>query len=228
MKLVYVIMTTYNREKSAKATLKGLVDHLKYPNLKWIIADDGSGWDYQLSLRDYLSSHTDDEIHITNANRKGVGCSKNLALRKAFAETPYVFLLEDDWVLDSDLDLVPHVKAMEENTDVGMIRFGYLSTGLSMEYVGRSGVGYLKLIRNSFPYVYSGQVSLRKKSWYDAHGFHKEGVSPGEEELDFCFRFNAGDPSWPDIFWPANIPVFWGPFKHMDFGISLNHISPEG
>lgn len=227
MNLLSVIMTTYNREQSAKATLEGLVKHLKYPKLHWIIADDGSPEPYRQGLENYLKSLTSDEVSVTNAARKGVGHSKNLALNLAFTKSKYVFLLEDDWVLDSDLDLVPHMQAMEENTDVGMVRFGYLSTGLTLEYVGRSGVGYLKLIRNSHAYVYSGQVSLRQKSWYEAHGFHKEGLAPGEEELDFCFRFNAGEPSWPDIFWPANIPVYWGPFKHVDFGISLNGVVPE-
>jgi len=49
---------------------------------------------------------------------------------------------------------------------------------------------YWDLQPASAMYIYSGQVSLRHKRWYDAVGYHAEGIQAGQEEEDMCRRYN--------------------------------------
>lgn len=218
---VCVIITTYKRTAIACQTLQGLRDHLIYPDLIWLIADDGSEPEHIQALKDVLGP--DRSVLITNAERGGVGRSKNLALQEAFKYTPYIFMTEDDWWLDSDLDLKPHVKCLMDRKDVGMIRFGFLGGPMDAHLEDMNGPFsyYLTLKQGSGVYVYSGQISLRHKRFYNACGYHAEGVPPGVEEEEFCHRYNA-TPDAPLILWPSVYAPAWGPFANIGMGASLN------
>lgn len=224
--LVYVVMTTYKRTELAAQTLQALKKNLKYPHLAWHIADDGSGKDHIDTLVNIVGSAT-----ITDAQRGGVGKSKNLALTVAFRQTPYVFLLEDDWELIIPLDLEPHVKLLRDVPTAGMVRFGFLGGHMEAEYDDWNGpfTPYWKLKPGSGMYVYSGQVSLRHKRFYDALGLHKEGIAAGEEEEELCWRYNQiKNP--PDIFWSGHYAcTIWNsPFQNIGLGEkSLNAVKPE-
>lgn len=227
--LVTVIITTYDsgsgqRTPPALQTIGALKQFLQYPALAWIIADDGSHLNHLNTLRELLP-----EALVTNAARGGVGKSKNLALAEAFKQSPYVLLLEDDWVLRDLFDLTPHMKLLEDHTDIGMIRFGYLGGGMTANFEGDSLYSYWRLTRGSGVYIYSGQVSLRHERFYRTVGWHKEGISPGEEELEMCIRFNATDNA-PDIVWPARFgcELNCGPFLNVGMGsLSTNGVRPE-
>jgi len=58
-------------------------------------------------------------------------------------------------------------------------------------------------------------------------GYHQENVSPGEEELEMCKRFNGTDNA-PDILWPGEYcPMLnCSPFKNIGMDFSLNAITP--
>lgn len=223
--LVSVIMTTYNRTEIARQTLRYLRQNLQYENLAWIIADDGSAEGHIEAL---LSELDGLPVQVTNAQRKGVGKSKNLALELAFKSSPLILLLEDDWLLSEPFNLNVYADTLVSQPTVGMIRFGYLSTELTADFVGYNDMSYWRIRQGSGVYCYSGQISLRHKRWYDKVGYHKEGVTPGEEELEMCIRYNA-TPDAPYILWPGNVHPHFGCsiFKNIGMGQSLNNILPE-
>jgi len=227
--LLGIVMTTYNREEVAKQTLLSLKRNLLYDEGRrfWVIADDGSPDGYVDRLKAVLGD--DEPVYVTNALRKGVGVSKNLALKLAFEHTPVVFLTEDDWCLTEPVDARVFYDTLVSNPQVGMIRCGYLSTDISAKLVGFNSMTYLQLDQGSGVYVYSGQCSFRSKVWVEKVGYHKEGVSPGEEELEMCQRYNATKNA-PLILWPGNMGFHFqcSPFKNIGMDFSLNATQPEG
>lgn len=220
--LVYVCMTTYTRTETAIKTLQALVENLHYPTLAFHIADDGTGGNHIDRLLEAVGPTY--KTSATDAGRKGVGKSMNIALDYIFQHTPVVLMMEDDWLLQKPLYLEVPVAVLMNHTTVGMIRYGWLSTGIRSELVGLEGRCWWKLIHNSHQYVYSGQVSLRHQRMYDFWGFHSEGVNAGQQELDYCL--NVSQKPGMDILWPSDGALNHGYFAHIG-DESLNAVQPE-
>jgi glycosyltransferase involved in cell wall biosynthesis len=226
-----IIVTTYNRPSTAVPTIISLRDNLVYDDGPrfWIIADDGSPTAYIDQLKGLLPN---EQVFVTNANRHGVGASKNIALRQAFISTRLVLLLEDDWCLADKFNITSYADLLIANPRVGVIRLGYLSHGIKADLVGDvEGYGpmcYWRIVPNSDQYAYSGQISLRSVNWYNTIGYHQEGVNPGAEELNMCGRYNTS-PNPPEILFPANIASHFqcSPFKNIGMNASLNNVQPE-
>jgi hypothetical protein len=235
---VYIIMTTYDRgdgtrTKIAAESAESIAERLVYPNLRWIITDDGSSnhEEHVRIISDSILKHAPEtSIEVFNINRQGVGVAKNTALQRAFNETPIVLLTEDDWFLTETFDLLPYVQLLLDHIDVGIIRLGYLGGDMQARLVEYNGITFWRLLQGSGVYVYSGQISLRHQRFYDAVGFHNEGMSPGEEELAMCFRYNSagGGANAPyNIFPTWNCPVLnRGIFTNIGLGNSTNAIIP--
>lgn len=218
-----IVFTTYNRAQTAVPALKALAG-LRYDgDIRLWLCDDGTGSAYT----DSLCSVCPVPVTVIDAGGRGVGHSKNLGLARAFAETDTVLLMEDDWVLQRDLDVNAYVKCLRQTPDLGIIRLGWLSVDISARLVGVDGVCYWDLVPDSGVYGCSGQVSLRHKRFYDVVGYHGLGMSPGEEELDMCSRWNRCKS--PRIFWPADIPCGLGKgvFANNGLGVSLNRSRPR-
>lgn len=230
MESIAVIMTTYDdgsgkRTSVASRTLVSLFNYLKYPSLNWIVADDGSQGDHIASVCKSIPV----EVQVTNAERGGVGKSKNLALREAFKVSPLVLLLEDDWELIKPLNLEKHAEVLLKHEDVGIIRLGYLGGTMDASYEDFGEGKYCwRLKRGTGVYIYSGQVSLRHERFYKSVGWHNESTSPGEEELEMCKRFNATENA-PDNLWPGEYGCTMnaGPFINIGLDVSLNQVVPE-
>jgi glycosyltransferase involved in cell wall biosynthesis len=227
--IVNIIITTYNRIETLIPTIRGLKKNLIYDNLQWIIADDGSNTDYFDLISAELPVYT-----TTQANRRGVGVSKNIALTAAFKISPFVLLLEDDWELVQPLHLDKHVLVLEQQKEVGMIRLGYLGGEMEAVYKDWSGdfTAYWGLKPASGQYVYSGQVSLRHKRFYDVVGYHDEGVGAGAEEEGMCHRYNDlhnQGVKVPWILWPGEYGCVMnaGPFINIGLDKSLNGVIPQ-
>lgn len=224
--LVSIVITTYKRTAVALATIKALQENLYYTGeLHWIVSDDGSAEEHREAIKGALPASAE----VFNVNRAGVGQSKNVALGAAFARSPYVLLMEDDWQLTQRLDLHPPVSVLKNNEQIGMVRYGYLGGGMLAHLEDLDGpcTPYWVLQRGSGVYIYSGQVSLRHQRFYKAVGMHRVGISPGEEEIDMCIRYN-GTENAPLIVWPANLPCAqnYGPFRHIG-DESLNDVQVE-
>ena len=223
---VAVCVTTYdngNKQRTAIATkaLESLYAHLVYPELEWLINDDSPGDEHSQDLQKNFS------FELFRSYGKGVGFGKNTLLRKAFETTSLVLLTEDDWYLPEPFDLAPHVALLERAPDIGIIRMGYLGGTLVAHYESNEFYNYWRLHRGSDVYIYSGQISLRHKRFYDSVGYHQEGVDAGGEELEMCKRFNGTDNA-PDNIWPSRFGcgLNEGPFKNIGMGCSTNGVAP--
>lgn len=235
MEKLSIVITTYDKGDGKRtgcftATVKALSMHLKKEDLDvlWILADDGSPKQtehLEESIK-YLELFNQNYI-VTDAKRQGVGKSKNIALEKAFEFSNYVLLLEDDWLANVYLDLVPYIQILSEHSEVGMIRFGYLGGDITAKLVSYNDITFWELV--SGIYVYSGQISLRSKNWYDKIGYHAEGLTAGQEEENLCHRYGDATDK-PKILYPAQYGVtlnaFGGMFKNVGMDFSLNNVQP--
>lgn len=229
---VTIIITTYDPGDNSRypllyRTIQALVDKLVYPNLYWTITDDSLNVneEMQSKVKEIIPG---DRITFFNTTRKGVGYAKNNALKDAFAQSPFVFLLEDDWELKEPMDLLTHVQVMLDNPEVSMIRFGFLGGDIEASYKRYNDTTYWVLKPKSGFYVYSGQVSLRHYSFYSELGFHAEGLQAGQEEEDMCWRYGQLENP-PLIAWPASYgsTLNSGLFNNIGMGSSVNAVSPQ-
>ena len=210
-----IVVTTYNRKALACATVKALVENLRYAgSVIWHISDDGSESGHTDAIRAQLPEGS--SVTVSNVRRNGVGASKNAGLREVFKVTPLVLLTEDDWELSRTWDITPHADVLLNEPDTGMIRLGWLLHGIDARLVELRGHNYWKLKPGSSRYVNSSQISLRHKRFYDKLGYHKEAINTGGEELDMCYRYND-TPNPPAILWPSDFPtpLASGVFKHI-------------
>jgi len=235
--IVTIIVTTYDpgdgsRTKYLVDTIDSLSKNLRYTGtIKFIITDDSTEENHEKNVDVARQIVLNDwgDCTIINTNRKGVGFAKNNALKLAFNTSPYVLLMEDDWKLKEPFDLIKHVEVLNEHPEFSMVRFGYLGGTFDASYVDLGPFkSYWKLHRGSGVYIYSGQIGLRSKKFYDGIGWHLEDISPGEEELDMCKRFNACEDCG-DILWPAEYgcTLNAGPFLNIGLGNSMNDVIPH-
>lgn len=220
--MIPIIFNTYNRAETAVPALQALALRL-HGDTRLIIADDGSGSAYQ----DLLLRQWPGPAEVVDAQRRGVGAAKNMALDRARAYGEVVLMLEDDWVLTRDLSLDSYAQAL--TGDVGMIRLGWMAKDITCRLIEHAQGLYWDICRGSGCYGYSGQVSLRHRRFYDDLGMHALGLSPGEEELDMCRRWNCNGKT--RILYPAELDLRLNGehalFRNIGLGCSLNGIVPE-
>jgi len=197
---VIALIITYERTHLAVETIKSVKEKVIYPNIGFHIADDGSSPEHiERLLHEIGGSYS---VEISNAQRGGVGRSMNLGIEAALKRADLWLHLEDDWVLPAPLDLKPHVDLLMQNGNIGMVRLGRLSAGITAKTIpGLNGECWWELRRASDTYVFSGNASLRHRRFHDAYGPYREGLPPGRTELWYCDRFNRG--KGPEIVWPS-------------------------
>lgn len=221
---VWIILTTYKRAELAIRTIKAIKQNLIWPNIGWFIADDGSS-DVEIGQMVQAIGPAN-ALDVYKGERKGVGHNMNHAMRTIFNHGAEMYMMmEDDWELIRPLDLSLYVNLLLNHQDIGMVRLGYLSTGLSGSLIARENHLWWQFNRDGYQYVFSGHACIRHKRMVDTYGFYSEGLSPGQNELDYCAKFNA-IPEGPAIVWDADFG--WnGPFAHIG-SQSLADIQPEG
>lgn len=197
--LVICLVITYRRLELARAEIRSIKEHLDYPHIGWHIADDGSGMDYIKALCKEIGK--DYEITYTDASRGGVGLNMNMGMEAALSRSDYWLHLEDDWVLRQTLDLKPCVELLQGYNDIGMVRLGRLTPGLTGVTVSGANRLWWWLKRGSDTYVFSGNAALRHRRFWEAYGDYPTGLTPGRTELAMCDRFARTDG--PAIVWPA-------------------------
>lgn len=219
---VWVILTTYTRTETAIKTIQGVKENLLYPNLGWIITDDGTGGDHSSRLREEIGDSY--AVHTYDGERRGVGHNMNWALRKTWELGGELnLILEDDWYCHSPYDLEPAVKLLMNHSRVGMVRMGYLSAGVEANLVSSEDRLWWAFKPSEYQYNYAGHASLRHKRLHDVVGMFEEGLRPGANELNFSGRYNQ-TPNAPLIMWPADYGHV-GPFHHIG-EVSLADIAP--
>lgn len=173
--LVCCLLITYKRTGLAIRTIRGIKERLDYPNLGWVIADDGSPNGHVPALMEAIGH----EVAWINARRKGVGVSMNEGAAKCLEFGNYILWLEDDWELQQPFDLKPCVQIMEERQEIGMVRLGYISPGPEAQLISAADRLWWKLKKNSDTYCFSGHASLRHKRFIDAYLPYAIGLTPG-------------------------------------------------
>lgn len=230
--LVTIGVITYNRPEEIKATVAALAEHLIYPRerLRWVIADDSSPGDYLKKLSRLKLFKDLDVGFISTAANSGWGANANNLLDEL--NTPYLFMVEDDYVLTQPIDLRVGVALLENKPHLGYLHY-YGTAGEPVilhqfeaeigaelpEYRdGMSWPGkltYLQLDGHSpSPYLYSNRPHLVHRRFHDYYGRYDEGRKLGDTEEAFAVRVKGTMQADPDhapgiAVLPAQIvPVF--------------------
>ena len=199
---VVIILQTYKRTDVALRTIAAARQFLRYPELYWYIADDGSDGahvDAVLSAAGYLVGfHTE---------RRGYGANANAAWDAADAIGALTLWLEDDWELRQPIDLYVYAALLMERADIGMVRLGYLNAGIQGRTIAHVNSLYWALDRqpvDDWQCVFTGHPSLRHRRYREAYGNYPTGLNPGDSELAYAYQYRIG--SGPAIVWPADYP----------------------
>jgi hypothetical protein len=218
---IWFLMTTYQRTDIAIKTIRGIKENFLYDNIGWVITDDSTGGDHLQRLKDEIGGSYS-IVSYDNEKHLGVGHNMNWGLRKIWEMgADLTIMLEDDWYLEKPFDPTPAVNLLMRNPKVGMVKWGYLSAGANADVVSEEKKLWLKFNQNGYTYIYTGHASLRHKRLHQQVGMFTEGLRPGDNELDFCGKYNA-TPNAPDIYWQLDYGHI-GPFVHIG-DVSLSNI----
>jgi len=208
---ITIIFQTYRRTSYALRTIAAARELLHYGGeLRWYVADDGSPADHWMAVWDALAG-LDTAGHT---QRRGYGGNCNAAWDRA--ESDLTLWLEDDWTLTQPLDLTPHAYALMDNSELGMVRLGYIN-GARLEVARDFGGRRYHTLPRYWPdtsfYAFTGHPSLRHSRYRRAYGGYPEGLAPGETELAYAHQYQIAMDG-PQIVWPAGYP-HEGYFAHI-------------
>lgn len=201
--------TKPEREQYAKATLRSLSRlHSDGYSLRLHIADDGSGSEYQDTLKAVADEEGWTDVGLSDSGRVGYGANYNLAMMKIHHWADYVMPIEDDWELTRDLDLDKLVAPLNDKV-FDSIRLGYIgyTQPLYCEFVWYQNNHWLLLREDSHePHVFSGHPRIETVEYQKRVGPWPEGLTPGETEWAVATtlpeaRRKVGYPLWlsPDV-----------------------------
>lgn len=220
---IYVLLTTYKRTEIALKTIQGVIQNFQWPNLGWVIVDDGSGGSHLGTLANELGGNY--TLFTYDSQRRGVGHGMNWGLHKIWEiGADLALVLEDDWLCEKPFDPGPSVRLLMNHDDIGMVRYGYLSAGLSGEIISAENRLWWKFYQTQYTYTYAGHANLRHRRLHEVVGYYSEGLTPSLGELDYCSKYNNTNKA-PSIVWPLDYNHI-GPFVHIG-GESLADVQPE-
>lgn len=198
---VTVLINTFRRPVALRDAIHCLFKFIRYPTdkVKFLIADDCGGIEFTGEYPDPRLLPT-----VSTPVNSGWGASANNAI--AHIRTPYIFHIDDDFMLTRPLDLVEAVTLMETVPAIGMVRYAALARGERYTYQQHeaNGVPYLILDKSSPSlYLYSQTPRLYGQRWFSRYGlFPETGLTLGEAEEHYCHHvkdiMNADD-SAPQI-----------------------------
>jgi hypothetical protein len=207
---IVITFLTYKRTDYALQTLESVLKYLHYDgDLLWYVADGGSPQAHFQPVVDKIKESG--KMVGGHSEALSPGANWNKSIVEASRYSPLYFRLEDDFELLRDFDLTPYANALQENWGVGMIRLGYLPVGLVAETIGYLGKVYFN-IQKSHQYCYAGHPFLAHNRLNQVYGFFKEGLIPGDTELEFDGRLRT--TQGPMVWYPAEIAPN-GPFAHI-------------
>lgn len=205
--LVWLIFATHKRTEVALSTIRSFGKYLKYPNLHFHVADDGSGetddgtdrWHVGVLQEEFAKFAPDVTWHEmqTPSGQFDFGGNINRGIQLAIESGSDIQMVNvDDMELLRELDIRPHVDVLDYYDSVGFIRLSWLvegNAGLCVRYdanrLSHCHV-WLRLIRNwsvnnpwhTDSYLLSMQPFIAHKRFYAAYGFFPERVNPGITE----------------------------------------------
>jgi len=211
---IVILLQTWERTEVALRTIAAAREFLRYPDLRWYVADDGSRPEHVAAVAAALEGAT---VIGGHSERLGYGATANKAIRAAEEVSRLLFFLEDDWELTCPLDLWQYAALLMESHEIGMVRLGNLNLDIRGRTWAHNGLIYWKLDKE--PHiegtpVFTGHPSLRHRRYREAYGWYPEGLGPGDTELAYAYQFRLGSQDAPGIVWPADYPP-GGYFGHI-------------
>lgn len=210
---ITVILITYGhtpeRTQYAVRTIGGVYKHLRYPDWSWYVSDDGSQSEHLDAVTYAIKSRTPEMRPIVGGHSDHIsyGAGANRGLQEAFKHGSLVLMLEDDWELFRDLDIWKYAALLMERPDVGMVRMGYINTGLSGTVIGHNGSLYWALddsqSRSYSVFGFAGHPALIHQRFFDHVGLYPERLQPGDTELAMCWK--VASRYGPKVVWPCEL-----------------------
>ena len=197
--LVIVLLITYERTEVALTTIRGIKERIRYPNLGWHIADDGSNGGHIEKLVEEIGA--DYEITTSNTGGHSVGKNMNEGIARCLERADMWLHWEDDWVPNMEIELIPCVELFQENEEIGMVRLGRLQTDLYGHVITGGDRLWWRLDKEKQLWTWVGHAAMRHRRFHDAYGIYPEGQTPGITELGM--QSNVMCQPGPDIVWPA-------------------------
>jgi glycosyltransferase involved in cell wall biosynthesis len=176
-----VIITTKNRLKELKVTLKKCDFLLSRPDVEFIVCDDGSNdGTYDFLIENYPSIQL-----LRNERSKGLIFSRNLLISKS--KSDYIISIDDDlhFLSESPLELI--AEFFEQNPKCAVISFAVFWGINAPNITGHtSDSGY-----RTKSYL-GGAHAMRKKSWNSIPEYPHWFVFYGEEDFASFHFFKKG------------------------------------
>lgn len=220
---ITVVMTTYApagvvgaaRRVYAWRTARALARHLRTPlPLRLHLADDGSEDPSYLSdILAVANEAWQTDGAITNAERRGIGGSLNLALQHM--HDPYWLYVTDDWVLTEPLDLSPAVMLLERCPHYGMVRLGPTHPNLSCITRFSVDLGWwLDIDPAPGGFAFATRPFLAHRRFTDCYGPFPENMDAYETERLYAERIARWPGIGSGIVQLGTIPLA-GPWEHI-------------
>lgn len=206
---VAIGIITYNRLDPLMATIRALRDNIVYPNLTWVLSDDGSPEGY---IEEVTSEFHFDTV-LQHA-RKGMGYNWNRMIEACASAAQFTLCCQDDWLLTEPLDLRLGIEFMQNNPTYGMLRYHKLTghnglVAVVKEWDTReSGITYHhsdnEYVPHMLPFLellptfgdsdtfspYSGGVHLRTRHFTNFYGAYPEQKDFSHTEQVYMTRVN--------------------------------------
>lgn len=237
-----LVLITYNRPLEICKTIAALEDKLLYPreHLRYLIADDATPGDYQTRLSETKTFQRLYHVEFVPTIGGNLGWGGNVNRALAYSNAPYVFQIEDDYILKKYLDLQAAVACMLVKPEIGMMRFRgtagdhmvfhQMEANIApympdyQEGVGLPGKLTYLLFDSGSPglYIYSHGAHLKRAFFHQFYGKYPVGLKLGHTEESYAhmvkdaMRSNAGAPVI--AIQPEWIPMY---FDHI--GVSFQH-----
>jgi len=196
--LVTIVVITYKRVFLLKQMIESFRKACTYPNLEFILCDDGSDKHIQKEMKKLPF----DTFLFGNENC-GLGYNTNKGLKEAKGE--YIFQIQDDWVVkdefferkEDDKNFIEvAIEMFNKKKDVQFLRY----TTTKREYKAykeadvfmiddRFKAKIYKYNKVGKGYLYSDRPHIKKRSFHRNIGFYKEFVSVPNTERDMGRKF---------------------------------------
>lgn len=179
--------------KYAKEMKESIKKHLSYPNYTWHIADDGSKKGYQ---EEFLSLFDGEEYTFSDTEAQGdFGKNLNIGMRTALRRSDFVLHWNDDYVLESKIDICPYVNLLQKHDDIGIVRLRPSNTGFKTTPFEMDGRSWMHVGHTSPGPVLvdTGKVIMHRRFW-DYYGPYPETMRVDIVEYEMTWRVHHFAP----------------------------------
>lgn len=188
--LVSVLFITYKRIDLLEETIFAIRKNTRYPNLQFVISDDGSPREIQEKMR-LLPA----DVYVLPTKNRGLGANINQGM--AACEGKYILMVQDDWRCEGpSAYLLNAVRLMEAQPSVGLVSFS-LTLAIADKLKALDGVEERAVLypldpaERDYPFLYSDQPHLRRREVNEMMGPYLEDRDMVKCEQDYERRWDA-------------------------------------